>query len=86
MSIPHATMRPTHREEAIPVAPPAVPAQIRTDDEPTRMSPDEWSQAVQRALSELGMTYEQLAEEARQRDFRSARARRLWVIIGGPRP
>lgn len=65
------------------MAPPPVPAQTRTDDEPIRMTREEWDQAKRRALAELGMTFEDLAEEARRREFRNARARRLWVIIGG---
>jgi hypothetical protein len=65
---------------------PPVPAQTRDEDEPLHMSRQEWEQAQRHALNELGMTYEQLAEEARRRDFSSARARRLWVIIGDSRP
>jgi hypothetical protein len=48
------------------------------------MTPAEWEHARSRALAELGMSYEELADEARQRDFRSRRARTLWVIIGEP--
>jgi hypothetical protein len=48
------------------------------------MSPEEYHGARKRALAELGMTYDELAEEARRRDFSSGIARELWVMIGEP--
>jgi hypothetical protein len=54
--------------------------------EVVKMSPDEWREAVQRALKRLGLTFEQLAEEAKNRNFSSVDARKLWVAIGGRRP
>jgi len=50
------------------------------------MNAAEWKAAVQRALAELKLTYEQLAEQARTRDFSSVEAMKLWVAIGGKRP
>lgn len=47
------------------------------------MSRWEWDTAVARALAEVGMSYGELAECARRREFPTPRARRLWVIIGG---
>jgi hypothetical protein len=46
------------------------------------MSRKEYEEARSRALADLGMTYEELADEARRRDFSSGRARALWVMIG----
>jgi hypothetical protein len=66
---------------------PPVPAQVVPDDAPIQMTRAEWQHAAQQALHDLGMTFDELADEARRRDFRSARAKRLWVIIGGdPEP
>lgn len=48
------------------------------------MTPAEWHAARERELNELGMTYDELAEEARRHEFRSSQARMLWVIIGEP--
>jgi hypothetical protein len=50
------------------------------------MSAAEWKSAVQRALAELKLTYDQLAEQARTRNFSSVEAMKLWVAIGGKRP
>lgn len=63
---------------------PPLPVQAHPVDEcePIEFTPEQWLRARQQALDELGMTYEELAEEARRGDFRSHRARTLWVIIG----
>ena len=53
-----------------------------TGVEVIEISDDEYSQAVQEALRDLGMTYAQLRAQARKGDFQSARARRLWLTIG----
>ncbi|GAA3416308.1 hypothetical protein [Streptosporangium vulgare] len=42
---------------------------------------EEYLQARQRALDEIGLTYEQLAEQARTRRFSSPDARSLWLRI-----
>ncbi|WP_405558952.1 hypothetical protein OHV08_33945 [Streptomyces canus] len=44
---------------------------------------EEFRAAAQQALDELGLTYAELEEQARQRDFTSAQAHSLWVSIGG---
>ena len=53
-----------------------------TGVEVIEISDDEYNQAVQEALRDLGMTYAQLRAQARKGDFQSARARRLWLTIG----
>lgn len=42
----------------------------------------EWAAYVARVLNELGLTYEELAQQARDRDFQSPEARNCWIIIG----
>jgi hypothetical protein len=44
---------------------------------------EEFRAAAQRALDRLGLTYAQLEEQARRRDFTSAQAHVLWTGIGG---
>jgi hypothetical protein len=50
-----------------------------------RPSRQEWQDGVERELAALGLTYTELAEQARNRDFQSPEAMNLWVIIGEPR-
>lgn len=45
-------------------------------------STEQWQSARERALEELGMTYDELAEQARTRSFESARAHSAWVTFG----
>ncbi|MGW4786134.1 hypothetical protein [Streptomyces sp. NPDC004230] len=47
------------------------------------VSEDEFRVAAQHALANLGLTYAELEEQARRRDFNSAQAHALWVSIGG---
>ncbi|MEH1129591.1 hypothetical protein [Micromonospora sp. CPCC 206061] len=47
-----------------------------------RPTKQEWDQFVQRSLDELGITYDELARQARERDFQSADALALWMTIG----
>lgn len=53
------------------------------DDLVVMVSDEDFHAAAREALAELGLTYEQLREQARERDFCSARAHALWVSIGG---
>jgi hypothetical protein len=53
------------------------------DAQVTEMSPAQYRAAKKRALHSVGLTYDQLAEQARQREFSSPRAHKLWVAIGG---
>lgn len=50
------------------------------------MNAAEWKAAVQRALADLKLTYDELADMAKRRDFISTEAQKLWVAIGGKRP
>lgn len=53
-------------------------------DDPLIVVPQvEFEAAARRALADLGLTYDQLAEQARRRDFTSSAAHALWVSIGG---
>ncbi|GGL32952.1 hypothetical protein GCM10014719_37740 [Planomonospora parontospora subsp. antibiotica] len=47
---------------------------------------EEYVRARRQALDELGLSYEQLAEQARRRDFSSPDARSLWLRIKPVRP
>lgn len=53
------------------------------DDVITEVSEEEFRQAAYAALDRLGLTYAQLRDMARRRDFDSAQAHSLWVSIGG---
>ena len=44
----------------------------------------EYDHAVEASLKDVGMTYGQLAREARSGRFTSLRARKLWFAIGEP--
>lgn len=48
----------------------------------TEFNPSEWRQAVQEALDKLHITYQQLADMARRRQFDSLEAQKLWISIG----
>lgn len=50
--------------------------------EVVHMTQREWDEAQAVALAKLGMTYDELAAEARAGDFRSTEAHKLWVTIG----
>lgn len=56
---------------------------MSTDDTVITVTEEEFREAARRALAELGLTYAQLAEQARTRDFSSPDAHSLWVAIGG---
>lgn len=53
------------------------------DDVVTEVSEDEWHDGVRAALARLGLTYAELEDQARRRDFTSAQAHSLWTSIGG---
>jgi hypothetical protein len=46
------------------------------------VSQGEYRRAREAALRELGLTYEELAAQARSGRFTSLRARKLWLAIG----
>ncbi|HZN71523.1 MAG TPA: hypothetical protein VFC00_07555 [Micromonosporaceae bacterium] len=65
----------------------AAPARESTSSvELTEMSAAEWKAAVKRGLDRIGLTYDELADQAKTRDFSSVEALKLWVAIGGKRP
>ncbi|MFC8986074.1 hypothetical protein [Streptomyces sp. NPDC057115] len=53
------------------------------DDVITELTEAEFREAAYAALDRLGLTYAQLRDMARRRDFSSAQAQSLWVSIGG---
>jgi hypothetical protein len=53
------------------------------DDVVIVVSEEEFHAAARRSLEDLGLTYAELEEQARNRDFSSAAAHALWVSIGG---
>lgn len=52
------------------------------DAEVIELTPTEYDRAVANALDSLGLTYDQLAEQACRADFVSLRARQVWLLIG----
>jgi len=55
------------------------------DVEVIEMTREEFDRQADKELDQLGITYEELAEQARNCDFSSHRARGLWLVIGGSR-
>lgn len=53
------------------------------DDVITELSEEEFREAAYAALDRLGLTYAELRDMARRRNFDSAQAQSLWVSIGG---
>jgi hypothetical protein len=51
-----------------------------------QMSRLEYERARDAALAELGLTYDELAAQARTGRFSSLRARKLWLAIGRRAP
>lgn len=67
-------MTPPARAEHLSVDP--------DDVEVIELSGAEYQAAVKRALRSLGLTYAELRDQARRREFSSPRAQMLWVAIG----
>lgn len=55
---------------------------MSNDVEVIQVSPTEYRRARDAALKELGLTYRELAAQARTGRFTSLRARKLWLAIG----
>jgi hypothetical protein len=53
------------------------------DDVVVEVTEAEFHDAAAAALARLGLTYAELEDQARRRDFTSAQAHSLWVSIGG---
>ena len=51
--------------------------------EVTELTREEWDAVVAAELARLGLTYDELAEQARTEDFSSSSARWIWMLIGG---
>jgi hypothetical protein len=47
------------------------------------LSGPEYRAAVRKALRSLGLSYNELRDQARRREFSSPQAQMLWVAIGG---
>lgn len=62
------------------------PQHVNAPIEVNILDATQWRAAVQRALGDLRLSYDDLAEQARKRDFVSPEARKLWLAIGGKRP
>lgn len=52
------------------------------DVEVISMSTEEWKASAQRALEKLGLTYDELKQQAESGRFDSIEARKLWMMIG----
>ncbi|GAA4999618.1 hypothetical protein [Streptomyces siamensis] len=53
------------------------------DDVVIEVTEAEFHAAVRTSLARLGLTYAELEDQARRRDFTSAQAQVLWVTVGG---
>ncbi|MGW6142145.1 hypothetical protein [Streptomyces sp. NPDC055140] len=81
-------LRNLNRGDIDTVADPTVVqrATVAEDDvvtEVTEVTEAEFHAAVRTSLARLGLTYAELEDQARRRDFTSAQAQVLWVSIGG---
>jgi hypothetical protein len=54
------------------------------DDVVVELTPEEYETAKRTALRRLGLTYEELADQARHHEFDSSQALAVWSVIGGP--
>lgn len=52
------------------------------DDVVAEMTPYQYRQARAAALRSIGMTYNELAKEAREGRFSSVRAKKVWIAFG----
>lgn len=58
-------------------------AVIEPEETVIELSPQDVEASVKNALSKLGCTFDELAQQARTGHFQSLRARIAWVAIGG---
>ena len=47
---------------------------------------EEWRAAANRSLQNLGLTFDELARQAKDDEFESIDAMKLWWVLGGERP
>jgi hypothetical protein len=52
----------------------------------TELSDTEWRDAAKRGLQRLGLTFDELAQQAAARRFTSPEALKFWQVLGGERP
>jgi hypothetical protein len=52
------------------------------DVEVLELSPAQYRKVKEAALRSVGLTYKQLAKQARKREFSSPRAQKVWIAIG----
>jgi len=52
----------------------------------TELSDTEWRDAAKRGLQRLGLTFDELAQQAAARRFDSPEALKFWQVLGGERP
>jgi hypothetical protein len=50
-------------------------------DELPRISVEAWNILVEKELNRLGVTYDELAAQARDRSYQSVEAQKLWYLI-----
>jgi hypothetical protein len=55
--------------------------QDQPEVEVIELTGDEYQEARSNALSELGVTYDELARQAKERRFASLKHRKLWLLI-----
>jgi hypothetical protein len=65
-----------------PAETPEEPMTTNTVDDVIVLTEEQWDALVQRRLARLGLTYEELADMARRRDFSSIDALKAWYTIG----
>lgn len=78
-----ATIPTSNRGDIDTVAADSLSAATGPDDVVIEVTEAEFHAAVRTALARLGLTYAELEDQARRRDFTSAQAHSLWVSIGG---
>jgi hypothetical protein len=55
------------------------------DVEVIELSPADFKKAKKAALESIGLTYRELARQAKRGEFSSPRAHKVWIAIGGHR-
>ena len=61
----------------------APPYDAPPDDNTLIVTEEEWRESATEALERLGITYQELERQSRERDFMSIDALTLWMAIGG---
>lgn len=56
---------------------------MKEEVEVVELTREEWDKLVASELGRLGLTYEELAEQARTGDFSCEDARWVWLAVGG---